>query len=76
MANVNGWHLAILVFAIVPFALWIVALVQIAVSKAAVLALVVWAIIVTLVPLIGPIVWFVAGKRTLHRPPSSPPVDH
>jgi uncharacterized membrane protein len=64
MTNLNGWHLAILVFAIVPFALWIIALVQIAVSKAAASALVVWAIIVTLVPLIGPIVWFSWGRRS------------
>jgi amino acid transporter len=72
MTNLNGWHLAILVSAIVPFALWIIALVQIAVSKAAASALVVWAIIVTLVPLIGPIVWFAIGKRTVTHPPAPP----
>ena len=72
MTSLVGWHLAIIVFAIVPFALWIVALVQIAGSKAPVRELVVWAIIVTFVPVIGAIVWFVIGKRTAPRPPAPP----
>jgi len=61
-SGLTGWHLVL--FSPVPFVLWIIALVQIARSKAAAGTIAVWIVIVTLLPLVGPIVWFVVGKRT------------
>lgn len=58
-----------MIFALVPFALWIVALVQIGGSRATVSATVVWVVIVTLVPLIGAIVWFAVGRRSVSQAP-------
>lgn len=64
-SGLTGWHL--LLFSPVPFVLWIIALVQIARSRAAGGTIAVWIVIVTLLPLVGPIVWFVVGKRTASK---------
>ncbi|WP_426623407.1 PLDc N-terminal domain-containing protein [Leifsonia sp. McL0607] len=60
-----GWHLLTRTFAVVPFVLWVIALVQIALTKPAVGAVVAWIVIVTLIPLLGSILWFAIGRRSL-----------
>ncbi|MBN9631203.1 MAG: PLDc N-terminal domain-containing protein [Actinobacteria bacterium] len=69
-----GWHLLILLSLwIVPFTLWVIALVQLAKSKAAAGPVVAWVVIVTLIPLVGAILWFAIGRRSLRgdTPPAS-----
>ncbi|WP_349898590.1 PLDc N-terminal domain-containing protein [Parafrigoribacterium soli] len=61
-----------IIASLLPFALWIVALVQIGSSRASVGATVVWVVIVTLVPVIGPIVWLIAGKRSIAQSTEPP----
>jgi hypothetical protein len=73
LSGLGGWHLLIIITGLLPFALWIIALVQIGSSRASVGATVVWVAIVTLVPLIGAIVWFIVGKRTIAQDPDEPP---
>lgn len=68
LSGLTGWHVMIVLsFWIVPFVLWLIALVQIAKSKAAAGPVVAWVLIVTLVPVVGAIVWFVVGRRTLRE---------
>lgn len=69
-----GWHVLILTaLSIVPFVLWLIAIIQIAGSRAAAGPVVGWVILVTLVPLVGAILWFVIGRASLRR--ESPPVQ-
>lgn len=72
-----GWHVLILLsFWVVPFVLWVIALMQIAQSKAAAGPVVAWVVIVTLIPLVGAILWFAIGRRSLRREgPSTPPAS-
>lgn len=72
--GLTGWHVMILLsFWIVPFVLWVIALVQIARTKAAAGPVVAWVVIVTLIPLVGAILWFAIGRRSLRgeAPPAS-----
>jgi hypothetical protein len=62
--NLTGWHMIILLFSLAPFILWLVALIQIAQSRASGGTIALWIVIITLIPLIGPILWFAVGKRT------------
>ncbi len=69
-----GWHVMILLsFWVVPFVLWVIALVQIARTKAAAGPVVAWMVIVTLIPLVGAILWFAIGRRSLRgdAPPTA-----
>ncbi|GAA4152432.1 PLDc N-terminal domain-containing protein [Leifsonia shinshuensis] len=64
--GLTGWHVMIVLSLwIVPFVLWLIALVQIAKSKAAAGAVVAWVVIVTLIPVVGAILWFVVGRRAV-----------
>ncbi|WP_434316857.1 PLD nuclease N-terminal domain-containing protein [Leifsonia sp. P73] len=66
--GLTGWHvMVVLSFWIVPFVLWLIALVQIAKSKAAAGPVVAWVVLVTLIPLVGAIVWFAIGRRSLRE---------
>ena len=66
--GLTGWHVMIVLsFWIVPFVLWVVALVQIAKSKAAAGPVVAWVVIVTLIPIVGAILWFAIGRRSLRE---------
>lgn len=69
LGGLTGWHLIILVF--VFFVPWLVAVIQIAVSKAPATPVAVWLILVTLVPLVGPILWFAIGRGSVRRGTSS-----
>lgn len=66
-SGLAGWHLIVLVTMIIPLALWVVALVQIAQSKAAGGTIALWIVIITVVPLVGSILWFVIGRRTAEQ---------
>lgn len=59
------WHVLILMVWLVPLVLWIVALVQIAQSRAEAGPTIGWIAVVTLVPLVGPILWFALGRRSV-----------
>ena len=66
--GLTGWHvMVVLSFWIVPFVLWVIALMQIAKSKAAAGPVVAWVVVVTLIPLVGAILWFVIGRRSLRE---------
>lgn len=70
-----GWHLLILmVLWVIPFTLWLIAVIQIAAAKAAAGPTVGWLILVTLVPVVGAILWLVIGRESLRRsaPPARP----
>ncbi|HEY5222045.1 MAG TPA: PLDc N-terminal domain-containing protein [Microbacteriaceae bacterium] len=69
-AGLTGWHVIFLLFMILPFVLWIIAIVQIARTPASGTAIAVWILIVTLVPLVGAILWFAIGRRTAAQPPA------
>jgi hypothetical protein len=66
-SGLAGWHVLVLLAMIVPFALWLVALIQVAQSKAAGGTIALWILIITIFPLVGPIVWFVIGRRTAEQ---------
>jgi hypothetical protein len=61
LGGLTVWHLLILLALVI----WIVALVQIARSKGTAGAIVGWIAVVTLLPVVGPIIWFAIGRRTL-----------
>lgn len=68
LSGLTGWHvMVVLSFWIVPFVLWLIALVQIAKSKAAAGPVVAWVVLVTLIPVVGAIVWFAIGRRSLRE---------
>jgi hypothetical protein len=73
-SGLTGWHLILLVLWIIPFVLWLIAVIQIAGAKAASGTTVGWLILVTLVPLIGAILWFSIGRASVQRqaPPAQP----
>lgn len=73
LSGLAGWHLLIIIAGLLPLALWIIALVQIGSSRGSVGATVVWVVVVTLLPLLGAIVWFIVGKRTMAQYPAEPP---
>ncbi|NUU07415.1 PLD nuclease N-terminal domain-containing protein [Leifsonia sp. C5G2] len=64
-SGLAGWHVLILMVWLVPLVLWIVALVQIAQSKSEAGPTIGWIAVVTLVPLVGPILWFALGRRRI-----------
>lgn len=58
-AGLTGWHLIILMLIGLPqLILWIVSLVGILGSKADGGAIALWIIVVTIIPIVGPILWF------------------
>jgi len=63
LSGFTAWHLLVLLALIIPLALWIVALVQTARSKAPGTTVLLWILVVTVFPLVGPILWFVFGSR-------------
>ena len=68
LSGLTGWHVMIVLsFWIVPFVLWVIALVQIARSKAAAGPVVAWVVVVTLIPLVGAILWFAIGRRSVRE---------
>jgi hypothetical protein len=69
-SGLTGWHIMFLLFLVVPVVLWLIALVQIAHTRASGGALAAWILIVTLVPLVGAILWFAIGRRTAALPPA------
>ncbi|MEO7121793.1 MAG: PLDc N-terminal domain-containing protein [Lacisediminihabitans sp.] len=73
LGNIVPWHLIILLFSVIPFALWIIALVQISNSGATTPMIVTWVIVVTLLPVLGAISWFIGGRRSVARRPPAPP---
>ncbi|MEN2739216.1 PLDc N-terminal domain-containing protein [Microbacterium sp. X-17] len=64
--GLTGWHvMVVLSFWVVPFVLWLIALAQIAKTRATAGPVVAWVLIVTLVPVVGAILWFAIGRRSL-----------
>ncbi|WP_374010547.1 PLDc N-terminal domain-containing protein [Leifsonia sp. LS-T14] len=70
-SGLTGWHLIVLALSIVPFVLWLIAVIQIASAKAPSGPTVLWLLLVTLVTLIGPILWFAIGRGSIQR--NAPP---
>ncbi|MFF9562251.1 PLD nuclease N-terminal domain-containing protein [Leifsonia sp. NPDC014704] len=68
-----GWHVLILGMFVIPFILWLIAVIQIAAMRAAAGPTVGWLILVTLAPLLGAILWFTIGRRSLRQ--DSPPAQ-
>jgi hypothetical protein len=69
-AGLTGWHLIILTLLGLPqLILWIVALVGIIGSRGDSGTIALWFILITLIPIIGSILWFVVGKRTVAQRP-------
>lgn len=64
LSGFTAWHLVVLLALIVPLVLWIVALVQLARSKAPGTTVLLWILVISVFPLLGPILWFVLGSRT------------
>lgn len=62
-----GWHVLILGMFVIPFILWLIAVIQIAATRAAAGPTVGWLILVTLAPLLGAILWFTIGRRSLRQ---------
>jgi hypothetical protein len=67
MVGLAGWNLLILFVYIVPLVLWIIALVQVTGSRASGSIVALWIIIVTLLPVVGPILWFAIGRKTARQ---------
>ena len=68
LSGLTGWHVMIVLsFSVVPFVLWLIALIQIAASKAAAGPVVAWVVIVTLIPVVGAILWYAIGRRSVRE---------
>ena len=63
--GLTGWHAIILLF--VFFLPWLVSVIQIGRTKAPATPTVVWLLVVTLLPLVGPILWWAVGRGSLRR---------
>ncbi|MDN4613813.1 PLDc N-terminal domain-containing protein [Leifsonia sp. F6_8S_P_1B] len=64
LAGLTGWHTIIMVVLLLP---WLIAVVQIARSKAPATPVVLWLVVVTVLPLIGALLWFAVGRASLRR---------
>ncbi|MFJ3393227.1 PLD nuclease N-terminal domain-containing protein [Leifsonia aquatica] len=67
LGGLAGWHALMLILWVVPFVLWVIALVQVAVSRTTAAYVIAWIAVTTLVPLIGPILWFTLGRANAPR---------
>ncbi|WP_313545383.1 PLDc N-terminal domain-containing protein [Leifsonia aquatica] len=67
LGGLTGWHALMLIFWVVPFVLWVIALVQVALSRTTAAYVIAWIAVTTLVPLIGPILWFTLGRTNASR---------
>lgn len=65
LGGLTGWHLIIITFLF--FVPWLISVIQIAKSKAPATPVVVWLLVVTLLPLVGPILWWVVGRSSVRR---------
>jgi hypothetical protein len=73
-SGLAGWHVLILFgMFVIPFVLWLIAVIQIAAMRAAAGPTVGWLILVTLAPLLGAILWFAIGRRSLRQ--ETPPTQ-
>lgn len=64
LSGFTGWHMLVLLVFAVPAVLWIIAMVQIAKARATGATIALWILIITLIPLVGAILWFAIGKRS------------
>jgi len=64
-AGLMGWHAIIILFLF--FLPWLISVVQIGMSKGPATPVVVWLLVVTLIPLVGPILWLTVGRPSLRR---------
>lgn len=68
MSNLLGWHVLILVVFALPFVLAVIGIARnrtlTGLTKA------VWVLIVLAFPLLGPLLWFVVGRRSAPHAPS------
>lgn len=67
LGGLAGWHVLLLIVGVVPFVLWVIALVQVALSRTTAAYVIAWIAVTTLVPLIGPILWFTLGRANAPR---------
>ncbi len=65
LGGLTGWHFIILV--VLFFIPWLLSVIQIGRTKAPATPVVVWLLVVTLLPLVGPILWFAVGRTSLRR---------
>lgn len=54
-------------YLVVPFTLWVIAVIQLARSGGSSSQMTAWFVLVTLVAVIGPILWFTVGRRSIAR---------
>jgi hypothetical protein len=72
-AGLTGWHTIIVLFVfLLP---WLISVIQIGRSKAPATPVVVWLLLVTLIPVIGPILWLAVGRASLRRERGSSPAE-
>jgi hypothetical protein len=71
LGGLSGWHL--IISTVVFFIPWLLSIIQIAVSRGPATPVVVWILVVTLIPLVGPILWLTIGRGSLRR--ERPPVQ-
>jgi hypothetical protein len=64
LSGFTGWHVLVLLVFVVPAVLWIIAIMQIAKTRATGTTIALWILIITLIPLVGAILWFAIGKRS------------
>ncbi len=75
LQGLTGWHF-ILLLVIPLIVLFIAAVVSIASSRTASgTEKAVWVLITLLFPLVGPILWFVIGRRSSQAPGTPPPAE-
>lgn len=67
LGGLAGWHALMLILWVVPFVLWVIALVQVSLSRTTAAYVIAWIAVSTLVPLIGPILWFTLGRANASR---------
>lgn len=61
----SGWHVLILIVVLAGIALFVGAVVSIASSEATSLEKTLWILVTLMFPLMGPIVWFAVGRRSI-----------
>ena len=67
---ISGWHVLILIAVLAGIALFIAAVVSIASSAATSLEKTLWILVTLMFPLMGPIVWFAVGRRSIVANPA------
>lgn len=65
LGGLTGWNL--IVITVLFFIPWLLSVIQIGRTKAPATPVVVWLLVVTLLPLVGPLLWLAVGRTSLRR---------